>query len=375
MLKGGRLGSTVINIKECQNAPWPAHSACRRMGIDWGSGSLRFQVVDIDVKTNTIQKRLCSASITGPNWYLSEDLASHGGSFSQVIMDHTIYVLTHLQRFVLPSLSSLSKDKLSNLNISGVGTAAFRKAINGQIFLERVLEETGIPIALLPQDEEALIGFRTATNSPELSHLDEKCLLVWDCGNGSMQLAALNELTEGPLSQSSASALAFWGAPIGNHGALQVFKEVVLSRTRQQPLDANESIYPVTQQEVDMLITELQARMDPSPAWLRMRLQEGKQCLATCSGDWTIWGSFAMIDAKHRTANYNASDVYQALGLLVGQTEAQISAWCKNIEPPKQVGKLALLCAAMRHLGLTEVSHSFTPLGNTSGILTTESLW
>jgi len=68
---------------------------------------------------------------------------------------------------------------------AGVATSAFRKSKNGAMLADRINEVLGIPIQIIPQRTEAILGFLAAYSQ---TGLEKKECLVWDIGAGSMQI-------------------------------------------------------------------------------------------------------------------------------------------------------------------------------------------
>jgi exopolyphosphatase/guanosine-5'-triphosphate,3'-diphosphate pyrophosphatase len=81
-------------------------------------------------------------------------------------------------------------EKLGVTEYSAVATEVFRQATNGSRFIKKLSQETLIPIKIITQEDEAIIGFWAGVASSEQS--SEK-VLVWDIGGGSMQMSHLND--------------------------------------------------------------------------------------------------------------------------------------------------------------------------------------
>lgn len=77
------------------------------------------------------------------------------------------------------------KKETAGYNISGVATEVFRQARNGKTFITRLSKETGIPIKLINQEEEAHLGFWGAV---AVTGKKPSEIVVWDIGGGSMQM-------------------------------------------------------------------------------------------------------------------------------------------------------------------------------------------
>jgi exopolyphosphatase/guanosine-5'-triphosphate,3'-diphosphate pyrophosphatase len=84
-------------------------------------------------------------------------------------------------------------------DVDAVATSAIRSARNGPSFLERARKETGLPMRVLSEQEEARYGYLAAVNSTTLADG-----VVLDLGGGSMQLVRVEgrearELSSWPL--------------------------------------------------------------------------------------------------------------------------------------------------------------------------------
>jgi exopolyphosphatase/guanosine-5'-triphosphate,3'-diphosphate pyrophosphatase len=84
-------------------------------------------------------------------------------------------------------------------DVDAVATSAIRSARNGRRFLDRAKQETGLPMRVLSEAEEARYGYLAAVNSTTLSDG-----VVLDLGGGSMQLVQVGgrearELSSWPL--------------------------------------------------------------------------------------------------------------------------------------------------------------------------------
>ena len=60
------------------------------------------------------------------------------------------------------------------------------KALNGQSYLDAMEKETGTSLSVVPQEEEARLGFQTAVAAVEASDgVAPQDMVVWDSGGGS----------------------------------------------------------------------------------------------------------------------------------------------------------------------------------------------
>ena len=89
---------------------------------------------------------------------------------------------------------------------SGVATAAFRQAKNAELFVQEVRKELGIPLRIIPQSEEALLGFKAAALSV---NKNPNNVTVWDIGGGSMQITSLKSSSEPEIYYGQLASVSF----------------------------------------------------------------------------------------------------------------------------------------------------------------------
>ncbi len=80
--------------------------------------------------------------------------------------------------------------ELGVTQFTAVATEVFRQATNGGRFIKKLSKDTGIPIKIITQEDEALIGFWAGVANAKQSPED---VLVWDIGGGSMQMSHIND--------------------------------------------------------------------------------------------------------------------------------------------------------------------------------------
>lgn len=168
-----------------------------RAGLDIGSGTTKIAVARVNVCQSRIEKVLYQdqravawndALAHAPDNQLTPAIARQGAAALQ-------QVLAHAQRF-------------HPQRISGVATAVFRNARNGQAVIDDLQRQTGAQISLISQQQEAKLGFlsaRAALNDPAIR--DEQ-LLVWDIGGGSMQMTAWRQQAGQPVADIYQGKLA-----------------------------------------------------------------------------------------------------------------------------------------------------------------------
>ncbi|HUP66598.1 MAG TPA: Ppx/GppA phosphatase family protein [Sphingomicrobium sp.] len=122
---------------------------------------------------------------------------SHTGALSQEAMDRAVGAL------------SVCADKLRRRNVSlsrSVATEACRRATNGDEFAERVRDETGIVLDIIPPAEEARLA---VLGCHKLLEPGDGPALIFDIGGGSTELVLIDQSEAGPRIH------AWWSAPWG----------------------------------------------------------------------------------------------------------------------------------------------------------------
>lgn len=283
---------------------------------------------------------------------LMEDLAANNGMFSDSMIEAGVKAFQLIQEH---------SREYQPQEICGVGTAAFRKAQNGEAFLNEISRRFGIDISLVNQETEAAIGFLAATEELATSEgaadvPDHNSILVWDVGNGSFQITAIKKNDGGYYDYS---------APLGNHTSLAQLLEI-------QEKPPTGSPFPISLEDILKLVKEISSHLPPVPEWLLEKTVNPSTKLVTINGDHTVFGAFATLAGK--TVSYGPQEVWQQLVRLSDLSEEEIAVLSNNIEPHKVIPKLALLYSILRLLKISP-SFSVTPSGNTLGIIRYDALW
>lgn len=142
----------------------------------------------IDVGTNTVRLLLgcVSSGQVVPDKYFRK-ITRLGGKYcaekglAPDAMERTLSALKEMAQI-------LETQKLDG--IRAVGTEVLRKAVNGQIFVDRVRKETGIPLEVITGQEEAWLSTQGVLAA--LNPKPRRCL-VFDIGGGSTEFSLLDK--------------------------------------------------------------------------------------------------------------------------------------------------------------------------------------
>lgn len=143
-----------------------------RMGFDIGSGTTKMMVAKVDFCEAKILEVLYTEN---KPISFNEDLEkSKDGSLSPMIIEQGLKTIGELA-----DKAKTYKPKKAY----GVATSVFRKAKNGSEVIKGYSKKLKIKLEVISQVEEASMGFISAQ-----SLTDDKNIVVWDIGGGSMQM-------------------------------------------------------------------------------------------------------------------------------------------------------------------------------------------
>lgn len=306
-----------------------------RAALDVGSAETKLTVADVDTETNKIVHTWHKSY---KNVELRKDLAASSDScLSERIEKKLIDTLKEMKE---------ATGQFATQEWVAVGTSVFRKAKNGQEFLDRIKIETGISIRLISQMEEGEIGFLSAVAA---SRLNQEDVIVWDSGSGSFQISSLID-----------DRIEVYGAEFAFVPALEA-----LFKNRGQPFSPDQSPNPVTVSETFDLVHSIRDNLPPIPSWLD---EKNKQVISL-GGKTSI---FSLAEIAIGQSSYTKKQVWEAIIELCGKTDEQLSNFP---EPKKTVIELILLYSVMDHCDLKSNVSYFPTNGCCEGILITPRYW
>lgn len=153
-----------------------------RAGIDMGSGSTKIQVTEVNICQKTLGKVLYEDQ--RPVGF-NADLAKSGNNqLSDAIQQQGLAALTEMVN---------KANAFKPQRITGVATAVFRTAANGQRVIDRFNQQAHVSLTIISQQQEAELGFLSAKAALHENNLNDEDLLVWDIGGGSMQMTTYRQ--------------------------------------------------------------------------------------------------------------------------------------------------------------------------------------
>jgi len=168
----------IISLVFVFKSAWADECLQNRVAFDIGSGTTKMVVATVDTCLQNVKQILEEKDISVE---YQDDQDQSEGVCSEEIQKMGLKALKQLKE---------SAQKYHPVEFSGVATSAFRKSKNGAMLAKRISDDLGIPVRIIPQRTEAILGFLAAY--PQTGLKKKECL-VWDIGAGSMQIVAVGE--------------------------------------------------------------------------------------------------------------------------------------------------------------------------------------
>jgi Ppx/GppA phosphatase family len=226
----------------------------RRGAFDIGSGTIKLQISDVDVASGRIKRTVFGEE--RPCAFGADYLKSRDGTLSASIQEKGAMTIAAFQAI---------GEKYGVEAYAAVATAVFRKANNGEEFLDRV-RSMGVPVSTITQEEEAELGHATAVAISGKSF--DECV-SWDSGGGSFQISYLQGSSLSAPSPSGSSASASLDSYMGGFGSSFANKTLV-EEVQGRRSEEVQHLNPVSIQDAMRLVEALRSRLDREvPDWLR----------------------------------------------------------------------------------------------------------
>lgn len=374
-----------------------------RAAFDLGSGTMKLQVGGFDENDN-----LCSLAFGterpmyfGEAWQKSKD-----GSLGLEIQERGIELLKTLKKLA---------ESHGATEYFGVATEVFRKASDGNIFLEKVRTEVGVPTIIVTQKMEAAIGYATGLASLQIlpgfsesvrnnmTHPDRSNgLIIWDSGAASFQMTTRNPARSPDGEKNASGEYCAYMAPYGTSVVNTILRSIKCSLAGEDLAHAQDMrINPVSATAVEMLIERLTSSLPGEiPDWLRYcnekecsvnSLTENPSGAGSAPVIISIGGKSSMFqtarrvmlvsgqlrDSESNICTIRLSDVKHCIELCTNRTNEELQKYCDYEHPDSPgstVSKLCLLYSVMQRLGLRSISAVCT-VGGCSGVLNSADMW
>lgn len=317
-----------------------------RLGLDLGSGLFKAIIAKYNYEDNSLEilKNMQISVRLGNDFQQSKD-----GMLSEKAQQTAIDALLQIKKEA--TLAGATE-------FSGIVTAVFRKAKNGPELLEKLREVSGYPLKMISQELEGKLGFKTAVALfPEVK--DEKNIISFDFGNGSFQLSSVeNDQTlvyEGPFGVST----------IINYFVSEIRGQTYIAENY-------DNLNPISTQEMELHINNIQLKLADTPNWLMEKIQNGS---VVAIGDLnSIFSAGVTVTGK---MDYTISDLKEACSRLANKTSNEIlNAYPVGAHDnfKTRVLKITTLYALMEYFGINEI-HFRPSTGSIPGLLISPEFW
>lgn len=319
-----------------------SHKIVRRAALDIGSGQIKMQVSEVDVTSGKIANVLLADAVRVP---LRDDLArSADGRFSPEIENKLIQVIKELVKKIEPFHPQA---------YHAVATESFRLAKNGDDLIDRIKKEAGVDVTIIPQEEEGILGFISATHE---ANVDPEKVVSWDFGGGSCQITIRCGhrfcVYQGKLGK----------IPFRNTLLLIQGKDI------GQTLTPN----PISESDFHQALNFIEENLKDMPAEILQKLSQ-PDVIVLAVGAHPLWG-------MENNSSYDQQRVLQEIEKRLEWNDQAIIV-NESIDKthkdaaPFVVSNLILTYGMMKTLGMEKVSYVGTAGGNAIGMLLSPKYW
>lgn len=314
------------------------HLIERRVAFDVGSGKIKMQISDVDVTANKIINVLLSDTAKVP---LREDLAtSKEGMFSQEVQNQAVTAIKQL----------VEKAKIFRPEAyHAVATEGLRLAKNGPQLAEKIKLETGVPVTILTQQEEGILGFTSAVNEADI---DPERAVSWDFGGGSFQITTLCQ-----------DQFLVYESQLGK----VPFKLAILKIQGRDPLTHTPN--PISLDEALKAICYIQDQICEVPETIYEKLHD-KQVIVLGVGIHPLWG-------MPNNDGYSLQRIYEEMSDRLDLDDAAIAKKDRMTEEAAvyMVSNLILAYGVMKTLEIDDVHYVGTQGALATGLLLSPQYW
>lgn len=302
-------------LLSCQTAPKCGPEA--RAAFDVGSGSTKMKVVEFNTCTQEVTKALLEDQIKVD--YRDALEKNPSGEFPALIQTQGLAALEKLKG---------EAQAQGAKKFTGIATAAFRQANNADVLVNLIREKLGIPVRIISQSEEALLGFQAARAKAKAASQD---LVVWDIGGGSQQMVSLDDTLKPTVYYGNLASVSF--------------KNQVIAKVQKKDPTKVESPNPLKKNQVKTAVTLAEAEAKTTvPEKIQKKFTAAETVVIG------IGGVLAKSLPRQMSANESITqeNVKVVLDRRTNMTDSQIS----DPYAATEVTNLALVYGFMKALGI-----------------------
>lgn len=307
--------------------------------FDIGSGATRITVAKVNHCRNQILEVLHQKQIS---LFFKKDLDnSDERKLSKGILKQAI-----------SDINKLKKEALvyNPKKFVGVATEAFRSALNGQAFVNQLIQALGFKIIILDQKTEATLGYFSA-----LHHLkiDGKEILVWDHGGGSAQFTTVDENYNIQIASSKMGS--------------ETFKNLIIYVLKG--LDPHKVSTPNPIGKKNGLLANRLAYFEAKNFLPNYILNKAQTATVIGIGGIHYWSIRKTLGRKNMDSPYSQKDLLKAIEKNAQKTDKQVGGKYAATD----ISNLHLIYGFMKALGVSKVKS--LDLNMSHGILLNKDFW
>ncbi|MCX5810522.1 MAG: hypothetical protein NTX36_14350 [Proteobacteria bacterium] len=326
----------ALYLTACVHNPNPVEIKCieYKAAFDIGSGTTKMKVAKID-KCNQNNIEIL---------YKKEAKVSYAENISGNLFN------VQVQRAGLAALQELKAEAETNgaQSFAGVATAAFRLASNTPEFIQEIKNQTGIPVRLLSQEEEAILGYMAVLS---VLGLKTKDAVVWDIGGYSMQMIFSRNDRDYVIYNGKLASISF--------------KEKILSEIKHQSPGQHKSPNPIGKDNLEKVLKIAMLAAEEVPEEIRDKLNKPNTIIIGIGGVHN-----KSVARQLRIKNtYRREQLISELSTRMALTDKEIGGQYADTE----ISNLILVLGFMQQLGLSEVVPLNINLAD--GVLINPAFW
>lgn len=314
----------------------------RRVAFDIGSGQIKMQVSDVDTAANKIVNvLLIDNAVVG----LRENLIkSLDGRLSSEIQDKTVDAISELVKKAEPFQPEA---------YHAVATEPLRLAKNGQDLAERIENESGVPVTIVSQEEEGILGFISALSEADIS---PDRAISWDFGGGSSQFTI----------KCGDNCVVYKG----KFGKIPL--KIALLKIQGKDAEHTFSPNPISKSHLSEAIEFIKANVKDVPVEIRDKLNHPDAAVLGV-GIHPLWG---MLQNAHFGRDRILREIHSRLDLDDDAIRRMDSISVERKESSAYVvSNLILAYGVMEALDITQVHYVGTQGANAIGALLSPKYW
>lgn len=325
----------LLFLSACQSTPKCGPEV--RAAFDIGSGSTKMKVAEVNTCASEVTQVILEEQLKVD--YRDALEKNVEGQFSEKVQNEGLTALEVLKTHA---------QSKGARHFTGIATAAFRQAKNAEVFVKSIRAKLGIPVRVISQNEEAMLGFNAVVVKEKIPSAS---VVVWDIGGASQQMMGLDKNSQ----------------PVIYYGQLASvsFKNHVIAKIQNKDINKVSSPNPLKKSHVKKALSYAESEAnDGVPEALQAKLRAGIQVVG-------IGGVLGKSIPRQvgEAIELSQKNIQATLEKRTGMTDAQI----KDSYAATEVTNLALVAGFMKALGIA--NYRMTEVSLVDGLWLSENLW